>query len=515
MKIIKKIIFAVVFLIFEFYIFQFSWQIGVSTLVLITATVCIWLVLKRITTVVTQPELSLSSAPFRDSEISKNSVSSTDTQKPTGSANQIAGVDAYTFEEFGKKFNLSTSAPNASDSESSSLKLTKPGFVSEAYDKAGTTNEAENFSEELDEVEQVKVTLSSNAKSLQTDQTEEEIAVANLPPALQQQPEHPEPVSSDGVQHERKLGAGEEALEILSRKHQAQKKQTEDLTMEPLVEFDDDLFADELIQLSGTETLAETEQEDVFDNLKSASPAEMNSWEDDSALRPVDKTPLFEESTAEAEALLKLATTACEAGRLEEAKAGLESYLTLLNEQNLLPSQNVMHLAERLGIELESKEEFSITAEIVEPKTAAKSSQESTLHGETVQTDYASVMDGIVKTLEDKNSYGEALPLLHDLLNYNRQRVNISAMDPLYDRIEEAHRTLNNNQDLVATYKEHLAIKQQLDDVKGELKLLDSISTYYAETGDQKASDRYQAESLRIQEGVAYKKGIKSETAQN
>ena len=122
------------------------------------------------------------------------------------------------------------------------------------------------------------------------------------------------------------------------------------------------------------------------------------------------------------------------------------------------------------------------------------------------QTNYANVMDGIVRSLEEKAAYEEALPLLNDLLKYNRERVNISAMDPLYDRIEQAHSSMQNDEELVSTYKEHLAIKQQLGDLEGELHLLDLISYYYANTSDQKASERYQAESKRIKESLEYKK---------
>jgi hypothetical protein len=75
-------------------------------------------------------------------------------------------------------------------------------------------------------------------------------------------------------------------------------------------------------------------------------------------------------------------------------------------------------------------------------------------------------------------------------------------MDPLFDRIEKAHASMNNTKELVETYKEHLAIKQQLDDVEGELRLLDLISSHYADSGDQKASDRYHAESLRVRSGL-------------
>ena len=124
-------------------------------------------------------------------------------------------------------------------------------------------------------------------------------------------------------------------------------------------------------------------------------------------------------------------------------------------------------------------------------------------------------MDGIVKTLEEKDSYEEALPLLKDLLNYNRQRVNISAMDPLYERIELAHSTMQNNEELVATYKEHLAIKQQLDDIEGELHLLDLISAHYTNIGDLKASKPLSVRNfkskrrIRIQAGNGRRSTVK------
>ena len=107
-------------------------------------------------------------------------------------------------------------------------------------------------------------------------------------------------------------------------------------------------------------------------------------------------------------------------------------------------------------------------------------------------------MDGLVKSLEDKEDYEEALPLLKDLLKYNRKRGNISNMDSLYDRIEQAYSSLKNDENLYSAYKEHLAIKKQLGDLEGELNLLDLISYYYANIGDQEASKRYQAESSRV-----------------
>ena len=67
MKILKIIIIGIVLLIFEISMFQISLEIGLSSLVLISTVLCIWIVLTKITTVVVYPELVLSSEPFRDS----------------------------------------------------------------------------------------------------------------------------------------------------------------------------------------------------------------------------------------------------------------------------------------------------------------------------------------------------------------------------------------------------------------------------------------------------------------
>ena len=523
MRFLRKFLFGVVTLIFVISLFQFSWEIGLSSLVLIAATWCIWLVLKKITTVVVRPELLFPSEPFRDS--GKNAGISVN--KKTAVENLIPGVDGSVFEQFRENLNFAPTPRTSTGPTPSSANTSNSSFVADAYGKANSTNDPENFSEELDEVEQVKVTLSKNAKTLQQEQnagtaedgveelredatwTPSEDAVEGLNERVPEKPitNNREKEDTDG-----KLGAGEEALEILSRKHQELRRQTKDQKMEPLVKYDEDLFADELIPLPGGESLFEPEKGGFNDLDPLASQSATDSLDDEevlgSSLRK--NTPLYEK-TAEAEGLLKLATASCEAGRLEESRASLESYLDLLKELVQEPSPNVIHLAEKLDIPLGSTKTKAFASNTEETKTGTTRELEKTLRDEPEQTNYANVMDGIVKTLEDKESYDEALPLLKDLLKYNRQRVNISAMDPLFDRIERALSSLKNDEDLVVTYKEHLAIKQQLGDIEGELDLLDLISTYYANLGDLKASERYQAESLRVKASLEYKKAIEEE----
>ena len=70
------------------------------------------------------------------------------------------------------------------------------------------------------------------------------------------------------VENKNKLGSGEEALELLTKKHQALKKQNEEESLETQVEEEDDLFADELVELPGGETLIEDEKEEFFEETK-------------------------------------------------------------------------------------------------------------------------------------------------------------------------------------------------------------------------------------------------------
>jgi tetratricopeptide (TPR) repeat protein len=247
--------------------------------------------------------------------------------------------------------------------------------------------------------------------------------------------------------------------------------------------------------------LLNQKKEDLF----APAPATDNLEDEDGLVYSLRKTTPRGEKDAEAEGLLKLATISCEAGRMEEAGASLKSYLELLKELGQKPSSDVLHLAEKLGVPLDSTLNPELALKTDETKTDTEKELGKNIQEEPEQTNYESVMNGIVKTLEEKDSYEEALPLLKDLLNYNRQRVNISAMDPLYERIERAHSTMENDEELVATYKEHLAIKQQLDDIEGELHLLDLISAHYTNIGDLTASKRYQSEILRVKDGLEYK----------
>ena len=95
-----KLLCGIVIILSVISMFQISWEIGLSVFVLITATFCIWIVLKKITIVVFYPDFVLSSEPFRDSVISGGNEEILADQGSSSSGNLIPGVDESIFEQF-------------------------------------------------------------------------------------------------------------------------------------------------------------------------------------------------------------------------------------------------------------------------------------------------------------------------------------------------------------------------------------------------------------------------------
>ena len=86
-----KLMFSIVVIISVSSIFHISWKIGLSVFILITATFCIWIVLKKITKVVFYPDLYFSSEPFRNSITSGGNEEILADQDTSASGNLIPG----------------------------------------------------------------------------------------------------------------------------------------------------------------------------------------------------------------------------------------------------------------------------------------------------------------------------------------------------------------------------------------------------------------------------------------
>ena len=495
MRILTISILSLIFVFFELVMFKISWELGISSLVLICTILCISFVLKKITTIVLDPDFAVNSEPFRNSKKIESNIETASDGSKSGSTNLIPGLDGSIFEKFKNNLNLKNSANNSSEMSSLDENSQNEDFIKKVYENSEALNNQNSFLEELNDKEQVRVTLSNDAKNINKSQTK--IISENMSPELDE--------IADREKHSQTnaLGSGEKALKILSSKQEALRKQTERSPIIDLVDYEDDIFEDELIPIPGGETFSEAEKD-----ISKKNNISENSYylEDEKFLEnSISNNQTENEKISEAEALLKLATTACQSGRIEEAKASLEIYLDLLNDLNQEPSKNIKNLAEKLDISIKSPQTNLKKENIDEVKSKTNLNEEPLLQDIPEQANYANVMDGLVKSLEEKEAFEEALPLLMDLIDYNRKRGNISEMDPLYDRLEKAYSSLKNDEKLVSAYKEHLSIKQELNDLEGELHLLDLISYYYANTGDQKASERYQIKSQRVKNLIEQK----------
>ena len=480
--------------------FKISWELAISSLVLISAILCIWSILKKITTIVIPTDFSLNSDPFRDSKKTESNLQTDQEKNQSKSKNLINGIDGSIFEKFKNNLNLGNSKNNPSEISFSKENIEKDDFVQKIYENAESFNDQKDFSKELNEKEQVRVTLSESAKNLNKFGTNTLKDSDNSSFELDEASNGRKNYPSDT------LGSGEEALKILSSKQEALRKQNKKSPIIDLVDYDNDLFEDELIPIPGGENFVETDEESSKNNKKNKNHENSNFLEDEKSLEDsITNNLTVNEKISEAESLLNLATTACETGKIEEAKASLKIYLDLLKEVNQEPSINVKELAIKLNLTIESNQSNQKNDQNDDVNSDAPLKEEQLLQDLPEQANYANVMDGLVKSLEKKESYEEALPLLMDLLEYNRKRGNISDMDSLYDRIEQAYSTMKNDEKLVSAYKEHLSIKQKLNDLEGELNLLDLISYYYANTGDQNASERYQDESQRVKKIIEKK----------
>ena len=128
----------------------------------------------------------------------------------------------------------------------------------------------------------------------------------------------------------------------------------------------------------------------------------------------LNKLTLQEEKQAEAEAMLKLAITTCESGRMDESKASLNSYFNILKELGKKPPHDVLQLADKLELSLDSSINNTEASKNNLPETEIGQIKKTVLEDVPEQTNYANVMDGIVRSLEEKAAYEEALPLLND-----------------------------------------------------------------------------------------------------
>ena len=108
MRILTITILIIILLFFEVLMFDISWELGISSLVLILTISCIWFVLKKITTIVMDPDFALTSEPFRNSKKLGSNIKNANVDVISESTNLIPGLDGSIFEKFKNNVGSST-----------------------------------------------------------------------------------------------------------------------------------------------------------------------------------------------------------------------------------------------------------------------------------------------------------------------------------------------------------------------------------------------------------------------
>ena len=74
MRILSISILSIILIFFEFVMFKISWELGIGSLVLICTILSIWFVLKKITTIVIDPDFALNSNHSLDSKKTRSDI---------------------------------------------------------------------------------------------------------------------------------------------------------------------------------------------------------------------------------------------------------------------------------------------------------------------------------------------------------------------------------------------------------------------------------------------------------
>ena len=90
--------------------------------------------------------------------------------------------------------------------------------------------------------------------------------------------------------------------------------------------------------------------------------------------------------------------------------------------------------------------------------------------------------------------------MLLKLLAVFRQVSDRTAMDRIYVMIESAQEQSGDEKKLIQYYKNHLEIKAVLEDVEGQLDLIDQIGNRYYKLGDTEAARNFYEQGLKLRE---------------
>jgi hypothetical protein len=119
-------------------------------------------------------------------------------------------------------------------------------------------------------------------------------------------------------------------------------------------------------------------------------------------------------------------------------------------------------------------------------------------HPELEEADYLAPIEQLASPLAGEEAAALRVSLLLKVLAVLRQANDRRGMDRVYDLIEAAQEEAGDEQKLIQYYKNHLEIKKVLEDVDGQLGLIDRIGNRYYKLGDTQAAREFYEQGLKL-----------------
>ncbi|MCZ6646672.1 MAG: hypothetical protein O7B79_10580 [SAR324 cluster bacterium] len=187
--------------------------------------------------------------------------------------------------------------------------------------------------------------------------------------------------------------------------------------------------------------------------------------------------------------LLKLAEEALHKGDQAGARAGLEQVLALYAESQNETPWRLKLMQARLAV-LEGNFDGALQG------------YEEFLDGrpELEEADFVGQIEEMTAAREGAAIASFRVSLFMKLLAAYRQANDRPAMDRIYGLIEEAQEHAGDEQKLIQYYKNHLEIKTVMEDVEGQLDLIDRIGNRYYKLGDTETARQFYEQGLKLRE---------------
>jgi hypothetical protein len=194
-----------------------------------------------------------------------------------------------------------------------------------------------------------------------------------------------------------------------------------------------------------------------------------------------------EQIAEDGEALLRMAQEALDGGNLPRLKTVLDQYDSVVADAPDKATWQAARLHARLAA-LEGR------AEEAGPNYQSMLERGYAPLEAAVESDIDALLEGLDRTRVP----GLKAALLSRALAPFRQAGDRAALNRLYARIEAAAEAADDERRLIQYYKNHLAIREALNDLPGRLELIDKIGNRYYKLQDMAASREYYEMGLKL-----------------